>query len=85
MDHSRPGLPVHHQLPEPTQTPLHGVGLGGLVPAAHSRERPGGGSGGPLTDLGPAGLRNCLTKQSWAAGGKQSLQVRKSAISDPSP
>ena len=23
MHHSTPGLPVHHQLPEPTQTPLH--------------------------------------------------------------
>ena len=23
MNHSRPGLPVHHQLPEPTQTHIH--------------------------------------------------------------
>ena len=23
MDHSMPGLPVHHQLPEPTQTHAH--------------------------------------------------------------
>ena len=26
MDHSTPGLPVHHQLPELTQTPVHWVG-----------------------------------------------------------
>ena len=26
MNHSRPGLPVHHQLPEFTQTHVHGVG-----------------------------------------------------------
>ena len=26
MDHSTPGLPVHHQLPEFTQTPVHRVG-----------------------------------------------------------
>ena len=26
MDHSTPGLPVHHQLPEFTQTHVHGVG-----------------------------------------------------------
>ena len=26
MDHSTPGPPVHHQLPEFTQTHLHGVG-----------------------------------------------------------
>ena len=26
MDHSTPGLPVHHQLPELTQTHVHGVG-----------------------------------------------------------
>ncbi|CAI9172259.1 unnamed protein product [Rangifer tarandus platyrhynchus] len=25
MDHSTPGLPVHHQLPEPTQTHVHQV------------------------------------------------------------
>ena len=25
MNHSTPGLPVHHQLPEPTQTPVHWV------------------------------------------------------------
>ena len=25
MDGSTPGLPVHHQLPEPTQTHAHGV------------------------------------------------------------
>ena len=25
MDHSTPGLPVHHQLPEVTQTHAHGV------------------------------------------------------------
>ena len=25
MDHSTPGLPVHHQLPESTQTHVHGV------------------------------------------------------------
>ena len=27
MNHSKPGLPVHHQLPEFTQTPVHQVGL----------------------------------------------------------
>ena len=26
MDCSKPGLPVHHQLPEPTQTHVHHVG-----------------------------------------------------------
>ena len=26
MNHSTPGLPVHHQLPETTQTHVHGVG-----------------------------------------------------------
>ena len=26
MNHSRPGLPVHHQLPEFTQTHVHRVG-----------------------------------------------------------
>ena len=26
MDHSTPGLPVHHQLPEFTQTHVHRVG-----------------------------------------------------------
>ena len=26
MDHSTPGFPVHHQLPESTQTPVHWVG-----------------------------------------------------------
>ena len=26
MNHSMPGLPVHHQLPEPTQTRVHRVG-----------------------------------------------------------
>ena len=26
MDHSTPGSPVHHQLPESTQTHLHGIG-----------------------------------------------------------
>ena len=26
MDRSMPGLPVHHQLPEFTQTQVHGVG-----------------------------------------------------------
>ena len=26
MNHSTPGLPVHHQLPEPTQTHVHCVG-----------------------------------------------------------
>jgi len=26
MDRSIPGLPVHHQLPEPTQTHVHRVG-----------------------------------------------------------
>ena len=26
MNHSTPGLPVHHQLPESTQTHLHRVG-----------------------------------------------------------
>ena len=26
MKHSRPGLPVHHQLPESTQTRVHQVG-----------------------------------------------------------
>ena len=26
MDHSTPGLPVHHQLPEPTQAQVHWVG-----------------------------------------------------------
>ena len=25
MNHSTPGLPVHHQLPEFTQTHIHGV------------------------------------------------------------
>ena len=26
MNHSMPGLPIHHQLPESTQTHVHGVG-----------------------------------------------------------
>ena len=26
MNHSTPGLPVHHQCPESTQTHVHGVG-----------------------------------------------------------
>ena len=26
MDYSTPGFPVHHQLPEPTQTHVHRVG-----------------------------------------------------------
>ena len=26
MDYSTPGFPAHHQLPEPTQTPVHSVG-----------------------------------------------------------
>ena len=26
MNHTMPGLPVHHQLPEPTQTHVHRVG-----------------------------------------------------------
>ena len=26
MDHSMPGFPVHHQLPELAQTHVHGVG-----------------------------------------------------------
>ena len=26
MDRSMPGFPIHHQLPEPTQTHVHGVG-----------------------------------------------------------
>ena len=36
MDCSTPGLPVHHQLPEPTQTHVHGVSEGKLRP---ERER----------------------------------------------
>ena len=33
MDHSTPGLPVHHQLPESTQTHLHWVG--GAIQPSH--------------------------------------------------
>ena len=31
MDHSMPGLPVHHQLPEFTQTHVHQVGKGSKI------------------------------------------------------
>ena len=70
--------------------PLHGVGLGGLVSTAHSRERPAGGSSGPLTDLGPVGLQrlqgcSVSPNKTGLQVGKQSLTVSKSAILDPSP
>ena len=70
--------------------PLHGVGLGGLVSTAHSRERPAGGSSGPLTDLGPVGLQrlqgcSVSPNKTGLQVGKQSLTVSKCAILDPSP
>ena len=89
MDQSMPGLPVHQQLLELAETPLHGVGPGGLVPTAHSREGPGGGSRGPLADLGPVGLQRLqgcsVSPDKRLQVGKQSLIVRKSASLDPSP
>ena len=35
MDYSMPGLPVHHQLPEPTQTHVHHIGEG--IQLSHPR------------------------------------------------
>ena len=38
MNRSTPGLPVHHQLPEPTQTHVHRVG--GAIQPSHSLSSP---------------------------------------------
>ena len=38
MDCSTPGLPVHHQLPEPTQTHVHSVS--DAIQPSHSRSSP---------------------------------------------
>ena len=35
MNHSTPGLPVHHQLPESTQTHVHGFGHESVMPSSH--------------------------------------------------
>ena len=35
MNHSTPGLPVHHQLPESTLTHVHGVGHESVMPSNH--------------------------------------------------
>ena len=43
MDHSMPGLPVHHQLPESTQTHVHRVG--DVIQSSH-----------PLSSLSPPAL-----------------------------
>ena len=49
MNHSTPGLPVHHQLPEFTQTDIHGVGyayschptiMGYAIPPSHPLSSP---------------------------------------------
>ena len=37
MDHSMPGLPVHHQLPESTQTHIHWVGISLIQSLSHVR------------------------------------------------
>ena len=49
MNHSKPGLPVHHQLPESTQTHVHWVGDAvqpshPVVPFSHSQSFPASGS-----------------------------------------
>ena len=38
MDHGAPGLPIHHQLPEFTQTHIHGVG--DAIQPSHLRSSP---------------------------------------------
>ena len=38
MDYSTPGLPVHHQLPEPTQTHAHWAG--DVIPPSHTLSFP---------------------------------------------
>ena len=35
VDHSTPGLPVHHQFPEFTQTHVHAVGVQSVMPSNH--------------------------------------------------
>ena len=44
MDYSTPGFPVHHQLPEPTQTHVHPTISSSIVPFSCLRSFPASGS-----------------------------------------
>ena len=55
MNHSTPGLPVHHQLPEFTQTHVHRVGDASVVPfSSCPQSLPASGSF-PMSQLFPSG------------------------------
>ena len=70
MDHSTPGLPVHHQLPEFTQTHVHWVS--DAIQPSHPLSSPSP----PAFNLFPAS-RSCKMSQLFASGG-QSIGVSAS-------
>ena len=74
MDHSMPGLPVHHQLPEPTQTHVHRVS--DAIQPSHSLPFYGCFSschwGGPI-----ATLSSMLRAETGYHGNKQHVRLQQ--------
>ena len=68
MDSSTPGLPVHHQLPEPTQTHVHCVG--DAIQPSHPLSSPSP----PAFQFFPAS-GSFPVSQFFASGG-QSIEVQ---------
>ena len=68
MDYSTPGLPVHHQLPEFTQTHVHGVG--DAIQPSHSLS--------PSLPFNLSQRQGLPVSQIFASGG-QSIGVSASA------
>ena len=63
MNHSTPGLPVHHQLPEFNQTRVHQVG--DIIQPSHPLSSPSPPPPNPSQDQG---LFQCVT--SWQIDGE---------------
>ena len=71
MNRSMPGLPVHYQLPEFTQTHVHRVGDAGSIPGLG--RSPGEGNGNPLQY---SCLENPMDRGAWEATAHEVAKSR---------
>ena len=89
MNHSMPSLPVHNQLPEPTQTHVHWVGdaiqlshpLSSLSPALNLSQHQGSFKWGSSSHQVAKVLELQLQHQSWIFIGR----TEKTIVSFPKP